>query len=115
MMKNLKKPRELTTCQTAAALSRINNCLPLFPGGDEDSKFTPSELLEILECSLPLAWRQKFDYEGYVPSDWDKAKIITNCEAIEQNLDPDTGNKKQKQQEKKQEKIAKKKNKNTKI
>src|SRR5687767_14111295 len=114
MRKNLKKPRELTTQQTATALSSINNCLPLFPGGDENSKFNQSELLEILECSLPLAWRQKFDYEGYVPSDWGNAKLITSCEAIERNLNPDTGNKKQKQQDKKQEKIAKKKNKNTK-
>src|SRR5688500_2329999 len=73
MRKTLRKPKDLTTRQTAAALSRTNNCLPLFPGGDEDSKFTPSELLEILECSLPFTWRQKFDYEGCIPSDWDKA------------------------------------------
>jgi hypothetical protein len=53
MRKHLKKPLELSTRQTAAALSRINNYLPLFPDGSEDSKFTPEELLDILECSLP--------------------------------------------------------------
>src|SRR5687767_9173433 len=113
MRKSLKKPHNLTTRQTAVALSRINSCLPLFPGGSEDTKFTASELLEILECSLPYAWRQKLDYDGYVPTDWDKATLIASCEAIERNLDTETGDKKQKQQQgKKQEKPAKRRKQN---
>ena len=85
MRKHLKKPAELSTYLTSAALSRMNNCLPFFPGGDEDSKFTQVELLEILECSLPFAWRQKYDYDGYVPTDHNKANLIASCEAIERN------------------------------
>lgn len=111
----MKKPNNLTTCQTAIALSRLNNCLPLFPGGSEYSKFSQDELLEILECSLPFAWRQKFDYDGYVPTDGTKAKLIASCEAIERNLDTEAGDKKQKQQQsKKQEKTAKKRKHNPK-
>ena len=90
MRKHLKKPSNLTTCQTAVALSRLNSCLPLFPGGSEASKFSQEELLEILECSLPYAWRQKFDYDGYLPTDGNKAKLIARCEAIERNLNTET-------------------------
>jgi len=116
MRKHLKKPYDLSTRQTAAALSRINNCLPLFPDGSEESKFTPAEeLLDILECSLPQAWRHKFDYDGYVPTDGDRATLITACEAIERSLESTTGDKKQKQQQgKKEEKTAKKKHNNAK-
>ena len=83
MKKVRKKPIELSTRQTAAALSRLNNCLPLFPGASEDSKFTPRKLLEILECSLPLLWWQKFDLDGYIPTDGSQAELIQHCEAIE--------------------------------
>ena len=41
--------------------------------------------MEILECSLPLTWRQKFDLDGYVPTDHSKAQLITACEAIERS------------------------------
>src|SRR5688572_14973115 len=68
-----------------AALSRINNYLPLFPGGSEQSKFSPAEFLEILECSLPNDWRQKFDYDGYIPTEGTRAQLIMACEAIERN------------------------------
>ena len=108
MRKHLKKPAELSICLTSAALSRMNNCLPFFPGGDENSKFTQEELLEILECSLPYAWRQKFDYDGYVPTDHNKAKLISSCEAIERKEESQKGDKKQKKG-KNPEKVAKKK------
>jgi hypothetical protein len=96
MRKHLKKPADLSIRLTSSALSRMNNCLPFFPGGDEDSKFNQEELLEILECSLPLAWRQKFDYDGYVPTDHNKAKLISSCEAIERKEESQKGDKKQK-------------------
>ena len=96
MRKHLKKPTDLSIRLTSSALSRMNNCLPFFPGGDEDSKFSQEELLEILECSLPFAWRQKFDYDGYVPTDHNKAKLISSCEAIERKEESQKGDKKQK-------------------
>jgi hypothetical protein len=95
MRKHLKKPSELSIRLTSSALSRMNNCLPFFPGGDEGSKFTQEELLKILECSLPFAWRQKFDYDGYVPTDHNKAKLISSCEAIERKEESQKGDKKQ--------------------
>ena len=109
MRKHLKKPVELSTCLTSSALSRMNNCLPFFPGGDEASKFTQAELLEILECSLPFAWRQKFDYDVYVPTDHTKAKLITSCEAIERNKETQKEDKKKKKG-KNSEQLVKKKN-----
>jgi hypothetical protein len=56
---------------------KINNCLPVFPLGSPASKF--------LEWSLPVAWRKKFDLDGYVPTIRTKAKLILECEAMEQN------------------------------
>ena len=85
MNRGMKKPVELSTRKTAAAISRINNCLPLFPLGNQDSKFSDQELVGLLEWSLPQAWRKKFDLDGYVPTLGTKAKLILECEAIERN------------------------------
>ena len=98
MRKSMKKPFDLSTRLTANALSRINNCLPLFPGGDENSKFSTSELLEILECSLPYSWRQKFDLDGYIPTDGTRAQLIAACEAIERSQESTMVEKNQKKQ-----------------
>jgi hypothetical protein len=85
MNRGMKKPIELSTRKTAAAISRINNCLPLFPLGTQDSKFSEQELVGLLEWSLPQAWRKKFDLDGYIPTLGTKAKLILECEAIERN------------------------------
>jgi hypothetical protein len=79
------KPAELTTRQTAAAINRMNNALPLFPLGTDASKFTDTEIIGLLEWSLPPAWRTKFNLDGYIPTLHNRAKLIENCEAIERN------------------------------
>ena len=85
MQRGLRKPMSLTTRKTAAAITKINNALPLFPSGSELSKFSDIELIDILEWSLPQAWRMKFDLDGYIPTEHSKAKLIEACEAIERN------------------------------
>jgi hypothetical protein len=85
MNRGMKKPIELSTRKTAAAITRINNSLPLFPMGTPDSKFSDPEIVGLLEWSLPQAWRKKFDLDGYVPTLGTKAKLILECEAIERN------------------------------
>ena len=80
------KPVELTTRQTSAvAINRLNNALPLFPGGSELSKFSESQVVELLEWSLPPTWRAKFDLDGYIPTLGSKMKLIEACETIERN------------------------------
>ena len=79
------KPVELTTRQTSAAINRLNNALPLFPGGSENSKFTETKVIGLLEWSLPPAWRAKFDLDGYIPTLDTKTRLIEACEAIERN------------------------------
>lgn len=88
MRRVMKKPRELTIRKTAAALSRINNSLPLFPGATSEDKFSAQEIVELLEWCLPQKWRTKFDLMGYIPSLDDKAKLITACETLERNEEP---------------------------
>jgi hypothetical protein len=53
MNRGMRKPYELTTRKTAAAITRINNALPLFPGGTEGSNFSNAEVIGLLEGSLP--------------------------------------------------------------
>jgi hypothetical protein len=85
MNRGMRKPYNLSTCKTAAAITKINNSLPLFPLGNQDSKFSDQELVGLLEWSLPAHWRKKFDLDGYIPTLGTKAKLISECEAIERN------------------------------
>jgi hypothetical protein len=81
----MRKPYNLLTRKTTAAITKINNSLPLFPLGNQDSKFSDQELVGLLEWSLPAPWRKKFDLDGYIPTLGTKAKLISECEAIERN------------------------------
>jgi hypothetical protein len=75
MNRGMRKPYDLTTRKTVAAITRMNNATPLFPGGTEASKFSNAELIGLLEWSLPPSWRSKFDLDGYIPTFLDtKAK-----------------------------------------
>lgn len=85
MQRGLRKPFNLSTRKTIAALTRINNNLPFFPGASENDKFSDVQLIGILEWALPQAWRTKFDLDGYVPTLFSKSKLIEACEAIERN------------------------------
>jgi hypothetical protein len=85
MTRGMRKPYEMTTRKPAVAITRINNALPLFPGGTDASKFSNAEVIGLLEWSLPPSWRSKFDLDGYIPTLDTKAKLIENCEAIERN------------------------------
>jgi hypothetical protein len=49
---------------TSAAINRINNVIPHFPTATEESKFPESELLALLEWSLPAKWRETFNPKG---------------------------------------------------
>ena len=60
MNRSMHKPRSMTTRMTLAAISRINNALPLFPAGTDASKFSETELVGLLEWSLPPQWRETF-------------------------------------------------------
>jgi hypothetical protein len=81
----LKKPYDLPIRQTAGALTRINNALPLFPGGTQDSKFSETELVRILEMAIPESWRRQFDLEGYIPTEDTRAVLVNHCERMERN------------------------------
>jgi hypothetical protein len=85
MNRAMRKPNDMQMRMCASAVSRINNCLPLFPHGTPESKFTEEELVGLLEWSLPPAWRAKFDLKGFVPSLHTREKLIEECEAIERS------------------------------
>ena len=85
MNRGMRKPSDLSARKTAAAISKINSCLPLFPGGNQESKFSEPELVGLLEWSLPQMWRNKFDLDGYIPTQGTRAKLIPECEAIERS------------------------------
>jgi len=82
MNRKMFKPVELSTRQTAAAINQLNNALPLFPNGSDESKFSAAKIVGLLEWSLPPKWRTKFNLDGYVPAMHNKARLIEACEAI---------------------------------
>jgi hypothetical protein len=88
MTRYMKKPYDLSIKKMAAALSRINNYLPLFPNGTIDSKFSDSEIVSLLEFSLPNSWRNAMDLKGFVPSENTKKALVDQCERIERNEVP---------------------------
>ena len=57
MNRSMFKPRSLSARATSAAISRINNALPHFPGGSDTDKFSEITLVGMLEWSLPPLWR----------------------------------------------------------
>jgi hypothetical protein len=81
----MRKPREMTARKLAAAVCRINNALPLFPGGSSEERFSDQEIIELLEFSVPEVWRTKFDLEGYITSEDNKAAFIAHCEVLERH------------------------------
>jgi hypothetical protein len=91
MTRGMRKPYEMTTRKTAAAITWINNALPLLPGETDTSKFSDAEVVGLLEWRLPPSWRIKFDLDGYVLTLDSKVKLIESCEAIERNQE-DTSN-----------------------
>jgi hypothetical protein len=88
MTRYMKKPFDLSTKKMNAALSRINNYLPQFPGGTAASKYSESELVGLLEFSLPTSWRNAMDLKGFVPSNSDRKELIEQCARIERNETP---------------------------
>ena len=85
MNRKMFKPVELTTRNMAASINRLNNSCSFFPNATEASKFSEVELIGLLEWSLPVTWRDKFDLEVYVPTIHSKTKLIEACEAIERS------------------------------
>jgi hypothetical protein len=83
MNRKMFKPVELITRQMAASINCLNNALPFFPNATEASKFLEVKLLELLDRSLPVTWRAKFDLDGYIPTLHSKTKLIEACVAIE--------------------------------
>ena len=85
MRRGFRKPKDLPIRKTVAAVSRLNNSIPYFPSGSETDKFSKEELVELLEWSIPQAWRTKFDLDGYIPTAHSKEYFMTQCEQIERN------------------------------
>ena len=50
-----------------------------------ERSFNVENNVEILEWSIPQAWRTKFDLAGYIPTSHNKNRFTTECEQIERN------------------------------
>ena len=83
MQRSMRKPFDLSARRTAAAIVRINNALPLFPAGTLNDKFPEEKIVALLEFSLPISWRNKFNLDNYVPTKDNLARLIAECEALE--------------------------------
>ena len=85
MRRHMKKPAHMSYRTFQAKVLQINGFLPSFPGGTAADKFTDTELLGILEYALPVHWHSKFDLDGYVPTEHNRARLLRECEALEHN------------------------------
>ena len=109
MLRYMRKPRHLSIRKTVNAITKMNNALPMFPEGDESSKFPENELVGLIEWSLPPIWRAKFDLDNYIPTLDTKARLIEECEAIERNInayDDDDDKKKKNKKKRKLQNLA---------
>ena len=97
MRRHMRKPMKMKYRLFQARVLKINKYLPYFPGGDEDSKFSAKDLLEMLEFSLPDAWRKEWDKKGYIPTENNMEKLLQEAEAMERS---ETEGKKEKDKEK---------------
>ena len=66
MTRGMKKPSDMPFWKAAALIPKINSRLPLFPGGGARFKFSDQELVCLMEWSLPVSWRAKFDLDSYI-------------------------------------------------
>jgi hypothetical protein len=64
MRRQIRKPKDMPVRKLVAIITKMNNSLARFPEADENDKFEQSELLEIIEWSLPYEWRAKFDLKN---------------------------------------------------
>jgi hypothetical protein len=84
MVQGMKKPYDLSSRKTAAAITKINNCLPIFPLGLPASKFTDQEVIGVLEWLLPLAWSLTFlKGEGIRPPQKHSSTAHATCRALQ--------------------------------
>ena len=83
MRRKMRKPTEMSFRKMVAAVIRINNSIPYFPGATVADKFSEAEIIELLEWSIPQKWRNKFDLEGYIPSLEMRTKLVEKCEALD--------------------------------
>jgi hypothetical protein len=85
MQRQFTKTYDLSMKKTVAGLNRVNNYLPLFPGGTNESKFSETELIVLLETALPIHWSNHLDLKGFIPKDNDLKSLVDECERIERN------------------------------
>ena len=63
---------------------------------------------------MPYSWRQKFDLDGYIPTNGTKIQLIQSCEAIERNQEAEKVKKNGETESKKRVKFSKKATKHSK-
>lgn len=83
MQRRMRKPAGMGIRQFIAAISQMNEKLIRFPGATKDDLFKADQLVELAEFALPDSWRAKFDLAGYVPTNFDKYRLIAEGEQIE--------------------------------
>ena len=83
MKRRMRKPATMSIRHFVASVTQMNGKLIRFPGATESDLFDAPNLLELLEFTLPDAWRAKFDLAGYIPTNHDKTRLVLEGEQIE--------------------------------
>ena len=49
-------------------------------------KFTAEKVVKLIEYALPASWKHEFEKKGYIPSLFNKNKLIQEAEIIERQV-----------------------------
>ena len=74
------EPVDMGIRKLVAAVTKMNSKLVRLPRATEADFFSSAVLVELLEFSLPYAWRISFDSAGFIPTEHGKACLITKGE-----------------------------------
>ena len=83
MRRRMPKPFGMPVAQYWARLVELNQYLPFFPGGDENSKLADDDLKEVLEFGIPETWRMYMTITRFIPANETPVKIVNFCRELE--------------------------------
>ena len=80
---NLRKPMAVSVRSCSAHLTDMNKCLRLFPGPDSNVPSGKGDLINILVCMVPTAWRESMMTANFEPMHHTLLEVVDYFEQLE--------------------------------
>ena len=79
----MRKPREWKMRDYVARVKELNSFIKMFPPSNKDESMSDTDILKILEMSVPNSWLGEFAKAGFDPANHDLKEFLERCERIE--------------------------------